>query len=152
LADAVASGALSADAVRGASFTVERPKRPEHGDLATNVALALAKRAGRPPRDIASMLAERLRAAPDIEAVDVAGAGFLNVRFRPTAFQAILGEIAEQGAAYGRAPAASGERILIEFVSANPTGPLLVSHGRGAIIGDAVARLLEAAGHRVVRE
>ena len=89
---------------------------------------------------------------PRIEQIEVAGPGFLNVTFRPGAFQDVLAEIVRLGPAYGRAPAATGARINVEFVSANPTGPLLVSHGRGAVVGDVVARLLEATGHRVTRE
>ena len=152
LSDFVRTGALPADAVRGASFTIERPKRPEHGDLATNVAMTLAKRSGRAPRDLAASIADKLRESGTVEAADVAGPGFLNVRFAPAVYQGISKEILAAGGSYGRAPAATGERVLVEFVSANPTGPLLVSHGRGAIAGDALARVLEAAGHRVTRE
>lgn len=138
--------------VRGLAFSVERPKRPEHGDLATNIALVLAKPAKTAPREIASKVAAKLGEMPKVKSVEIAGPGFLNIRFEEEAFQAILGEVLSQGRGYGRAPSGVGERILIEFVSANPTGPLLVSHGRGAITGDAIARLLEAAGHRVTRE
>jgi arginyl-tRNA synthetase len=152
LDDFVRAGTLAPEAVRGTSFTVERPKRAEHGDLATNVAMTLAKLVGRPPRELAASIAEKLRGAGAVDAADVAGPGFLNVRFAPVAFQDIVAEVLGAGPSYGRAPAATGERVLIEFVSANPTGPLLVSHGRGAVLGDAVARLLEAVGHRVTRE
>lgn len=151
LADLVKDGELPAD-VLGAAFSVERPKRPEHGDLATNAALAIQKAAKKPPRDIATSLAARLRNAPTVTAVDIAGPGFLNLRLAPAAFHDVLTDVITKGAAFGRGPAAMGERILIEFVSANPTGPLLISHGRGAIMGDAIATLLEAAGHRVTRE
>jgi arginyl-tRNA synthetase len=120
--------------------------------MTTNVAMALAKRAGRAPRDLASAVARILLDGGAVTTAEVAGPGFLNVRFAPEAYQTIAGEVLKAGTAYGRAAAATGERILVEFVSANPTGPLLVSHGRGAICGDAVARLLEAAGHRVSRE
>jgi arginyl-tRNA synthetase len=152
LGDLVRAGTLAADAVKGASFSVEKPKRPEHGDLATNVAMALAKRAGRPPRELAVSIGDKLRASGVVQTAEVAGPGFLNVRFAPSAYHDIPREILAAGASYGRAPAGTGERVLVEFVSANPTGPLLVSHGRGAIAGDAVARVLEAAGHRVTRE
>ncbi|HMI83001.1 MAG TPA: arginine--tRNA ligase [Polyangiaceae bacterium] len=152
LEDLVRDGALEAALVRSASFTVERPKRPEHGDLATNVAMALAKRAGRNPRDLATTIGDRLRQAGVVTAADVAGPGFLNVRIVPSAYQDIAGEVLAAGAGYGRAPSGIGDRVLVEFVSANPTGPLLVSHGRGAVAGDALARLLEATGHRVTRE
>jgi arginyl-tRNA synthetase len=151
LAGLVSEGALP-PAVLTASFMVERPKRAEHGDLATNVALAIQKAAQKPPREVAALVAVRLRAEPDVASVDLAGPGFLNLRLAPHAFHAILHEVLALDGAYGRAPAATGERVLIEFVSANPTGPLLISHARGAILGDAVAALLEIAGHRVVRE
>jgi arginyl-tRNA synthetase len=151
LAELAHEGALPSEVV-GASFVVERPKRPEHGDLATNAALAVQKLAKKPPRDVATLLADKLRRAPWVREVELAGPGFLNLRLQPSAFQGILGDVLAAGASYGRAPAASGERICLEFVSANPTGPLLISHGRGAILGDAVGTLLEAAGHRVTRE
>jgi arginyl-tRNA synthetase len=151
LADLAAGGALPAEAA-GAAFSVERPKRAEHGDLATNVALSIQKIAGKPPRDIAALVADRLRGSPDVRAVEIAGPGFLNLRLAPAPYHRILGEVLAAGPGYGRAPAALGERILLEFVSANPTGPLLISHGRGAILGDAVGAVLEAAGHRVTRE
>jgi arginyl-tRNA synthetase len=151
LAELAGGGALPAE-VTGASFSVERPKRPEHGDLATNVALAIQKIAGKPPRDIAALVSERLRASADVRSVEIAGPGFLNLRLAPAVYQRVLSEVLAAGVGYGRAPAAIGERILLEFVSANPTGPLLISHGRGAILGDAVGTLLEAAGHRVTRE
>ncbi len=151
LAGLVSEGTLPS-AVLGADFAVERPKRPEHGDLATNVALAIQKPAQRPPKVIAALVQERLAAAPGVRAVEIAGPGFLNVALAPEPFHAILAEVLAAGRGYGRAPAATGERVLVEFVSANPTGPLLISHARGAILGDAVATLLEATGHRVVRE
>lgn len=151
LAELAAAGELPA-AVLGAPYAVERPKRAEHGDLATNAPLALQRLAGRAPLDLANLLAERLRAAPGVASVEIAGKGFLNLRLEGAVFHRILEEVLAAGAGYGRAPAATGERVLLEFVSANPTGPLLVSHGRGAILGDAVGALLEAAGHRVVRE
>ncbi|APR77499.1 Arginyl-tRNA synthetase [Minicystis rosea] len=151
LTDLVRDGAVPSD-VLGADFAVERPKRPEHGDLATNAALALQKLAKKQPRELAVLLQAKLSASPDVQAAEIAGPGFLNLRLAPSVFHAVVTDVLAQGAAYGRAPAAIGERVLVEFVSANPTGPLLVSHARGAILGDAVARLLEAAGHRVVRE
>lgn len=147
----VTDGELPSE-VLGASFSVERPKRPEHGDLATNIALSIQKTAKKPPRDIANLVAGRLSKAATITKVEIAGPGFLNLRLAPAAYQAILGQVLAAGPAYGRGPAGMGERVLAEFVSANPTGPLLISHGRGAILGDAIATLLEAAGHRVTRE
>ncbi|MFT3764343.1 MAG: arginine--tRNA ligase [Minicystis sp.] len=151
LTELVSEGTLPAE-VLGADFSVERPKRPEHGDLATNAALALQKLGKKSPRDLATLLQAKLAAAPDVRAADIAGPGFLNLRLAPAVFHGIVADVLAHGSAYGRGPAGTGERILVEFVSANPTGPLLVSHARGAILGDTVARLLEAAGHRVVRE
>lgn len=134
------------------AFSVERPKRPEHGDLATNVALVLNKRVGKPPRAIADALVKALASSDGVASAEVAGPGFVNLRLRPEAFHAEVRGVLAAGERYGRAPSGSGERINLEFVSANPTGPLLVAHGRGAIYGDAVGRLLEATGHRVTRE
>ena len=145
------------DAARGhlasaTAWVVERPKRAEHGDLATNVALVLNKKLGKPPRAIAEALVKALENDPVVRAAEIAGPGFVNLRVHPHALHEELREILRAGAGYGRAPSATGERVNLEFVSANPTGPLLVSHGRGAIFGDAVARLLEATGNRVTRE
>jgi len=151
LTDLVGSGALPPDVVQ-AQFVVERSKRPEHGDLATNAALVIQKLAKKPPREIASVLAERIGRDPSVASVEIAGPGFLNLRLVPAAFQRVLADVLEAGSLYGRMPSGVGERVLVEFVSANPTGPLLVSHGRGAILGDAVATLLEASGCRVTRE
>jgi arginyl-tRNA synthetase len=152
LEDLVRTGGLTREAVSGAAFTIDRPKRAEYGDLSTNVAMVLGKRAGRPPQDLAAEVARRLVQQGAAVTADVAGPGFLNLRFAPDAYQSIAGEVLASGRGFGRAPAATGERVLVEFVSANPTGPLLISHGRGAVAGDALARLLEATGHRVTRE
>ncbi len=131
---------------------VERPKNPEHGDYATNVALRLAKPAGMPPRAVADLLAEELRTRPGVARVDVAGPGFLNV----TLAQGVLGRIAVQavtaGEGYGRTDALAGQRLDVEFVSGNPTGPLHIGHTRWAAIGDALARLLTSSGADVTRE
>lgn len=135
-----------------ASFNVEPPPRGGAGHVATNAALVLAKRAGLAPRGLAESLAESLRRESWIAAVDVAGPGFVNVTCAPAAFHETLREVARAQRAYGRRPAASRARVNVEFVSANPTGPLLISHGRGAVVGDAIARLLEVTGHRVTRE
>ena len=133
-------------------WTVERPKRPEHGDLATNVAMALTKKLGKPPRAIAEALVKALENDGVVRTAEIAGPGFVNLRVHPRALHEELQTILRAGVGYGRAPSATGERINLEFTSANPTGPLLVSHGRGAIFGDAIGRLLEATGNRVVRE
>jgi arginyl-tRNA synthetase len=132
--------------------TVERPRQREHGDYATNVALQLAKPAGRPPRDVAAILATHLAATDGIEKVDVAGPGFLNITLAGDALGALAGTIVAQGAAYGRSHEGGKRKVNLEFVSANPTGPMHVGHARWAACGDALARLLEATGHDVTRE
>jgi arginyl-tRNA synthetase len=133
---------------------VERPRDAAHGDYATNVALAAAKLARRNPRDIAASLARALEAAlPGLVAkVDVAGPGFVNIRLTPAARQHVVTEILAQRDAFGRSDARAGERVLVEFVSANPTGPLHVGHGRQAALGDAISNLLEWQGAKVSRE
>ena len=135
-----------------AEVSVERPRVKEHGDYATSVALQLAKAAGRPPREVAELLAARLREVEGIDEVDVAGPGFLNLRLA----QASLGQVAVQvlaaGAAYGRNEVAAGRSINLEFVSANPTGPIHIGGVRWAAVGDALGRLLEASGATVTRE
>ena len=109
---------------RGASYVIERPKRAEHGDLATNVAMVLTKKAGKPPRAIAEALVKALEGSDVVASAEVAGPGFVNLRLRPAAFHAELADITRAGHAWGRAPAATGERVNLEFVSANPTGPV----------------------------
>jgi len=150
----VARGVLPAEPVASVRINVEPPRRGGDGDLATNAAMVLAKDAGMPPRDLAERIREQLLevAGREVQAVTVAGPGFLNVLLRPCAFHDVMHEVLSAGDAYGRGRAATRERVNVEFVSANPTGPLLISHGRGAVVGDAVARLLEATGHRVTRE
>jgi arginyl-tRNA synthetase len=148
----VSQGELAADVAEGASWVLERPKRSEHGDLATNVALALAKRAGQPPRAIAEKLVRALAGGDVVAGAEVAGPGFVNLRVHPRAFQREVEDVLRAGRGWGRAPAATGERVEIEFVSANPTGPVTVASGRNAVLGDTVARLLESQGDRVTRE
>jgi arginyl-tRNA synthetase len=152
LARAGQLGSASAEDVAQASWTVDRPKRAEHGDLATNAAMALAKRAGQPPRALAERLVGALATSDVVASAEIAGPGFVNLRLRPAAFHAELEEILRAGRGWGRAPAGTGERVDVEFVSANPTGPVTVASGRNAVLGDAVARLLEATGGRVTRE
>jgi arginyl-tRNA synthetase len=147
----VAEGAVALDEVPSA-VTVERPRSKDHGDYATNVALQLAKRAGTNPRALADLLADRLRAADGIESVDVAGPGFLNIGVAAGAQGQVAAEIVAAGAAYGHTDALAGQRINVEFISANPTGPLHLGHTRWAVVGDAIARVLEAAGADVTRE
>jgi len=132
---------------------LERPRDPSHGDLSTNVALALAGRLGRKPRDVAQEIAARLDlAAAGVEAVDVAGPGFLNFRLSSGAVASVLDDILGADGAYGRSEAGGGNTVMVEFVSANPTGPLHLGHGRQAALGDAIASLLEWTGWRVHRE
>jgi arginyl-tRNA synthetase len=132
---------------------LERPRNPEHGDLATNAALVLAGRLRRPPREVAEAIVARLDpGALGLAEVSIAGPGFINFRFAHTVLQSKLAEIVRLDRAYGRSTVGAGRRIQVEFVSANPTGPLHVAHGRGAALGDAIASLLEWTGHEVVRE
>lgn len=137
------------------TILLERPKVAAHGDVATNVAMQVAKAARRNPRELAQGIVDALaadaRARPIVEAAEVAGPGFINIRITANARQAVLAAIAQQGQAYGRA-ARNGQKVLVEFVSANPTGPLHVGHARQAALGDAICRLYDAAGHDVTRE
>jgi arginyl-tRNA synthetase len=147
---AVTAGELSVEVP--AQATVERPKNKDHGDYATNVALQLAKPAGRPPREVADVLAAHLRAQPGLESVDVAGPGFLNITLSEAAQGELARTIVVAGVDYGRSDVLAKERINLEFVSANPTGPVHLGGVRWAAVGDALGRVLEAAGADVVRE
>jgi arginyl-tRNA synthetase len=134
------------------AVNVERPRNPEHGDYATNVALQVAKRAGVPPRDLAGWVAERLTSTPGIKSAEIAGPGFLNIRLDAAAAGELARTIVTADEAYGRGDSLAGQRINLEFVSANPTGPMHIGGVRWAAVGDALARLLEAAGADVTRE
>jgi arginyl-tRNA synthetase len=149
---ALAGGLGDANPNEITEWTIERPKRAEHGDFATNIAMVATKRAKKPPRAIAEALVAALADNDVIRSAEVAGPGFVNLRLHASLFHDELQEILIAGKAYGRAPAATAERINIEFVSANPTGPINVASGRNAIYGDTVGRLLEATGNRVTRE
>ena len=141
-------------------IVLERPKRPEHGDLATNLAMTLPRATGRKPREIAEALSAAIlrRAASDggvgpIESVEIAGPGFLNLRLRPAAFHGVIAEVLGAGSGFGAHPSrGDGRRTLVEFVSANPTGPMHLGHARGAVVGDVLVRLLRAAGYDVATE
>jgi arginyl-tRNA synthetase len=135
-----------------ANVEVSPPRDPSHGDLASNAALVLARAAKMKPRDIADKLADKLRVLPDVDAIEVAGAGFINMRFAPRLWQDVVAAILKEGAAYGRIDLGSGERVNVEYVSANPTGPMHVGHCRGAVFGDALANLLAFVGYAVTRE
>ena len=150
LLQAVGAGELRAEVPERVS--VERPRNRDHGDWSTNVALQLAKGAGVPPRQVAESLATRLRQVPGVAAVDVAGPGFLNVRV-DAASAGLLGRaVVEAGEAFGRNSTLVGEVVNLEFVSANPTGPIHLGGARWAAVGDSLARVLEACGAQVVRE
>jgi arginyl-tRNA synthetase len=135
-----------------ATVVVERPKIREHGDYATNVALQLAKKAGLAPRDLATLLAERLGAVEGVASAEVAGPGFLNIRVDAGAQGAVAAEIVAAGPSYGSSETLGGARFDVEFISANPTGPIHLGHTRWAVVGDAIARVLAAAGAEVTRE
>ncbi|MEC7095275.1 MAG: arginine--tRNA ligase, partial [Pseudomonadota bacterium] len=131
---------------------VDHTRDPKHGDLATNAAMVLAKKAGMPPRDLAAFIIERLPQNNVITQCDIAGPGFINFHISQASNIAVVETILTAGKAYGRSNEGQGRRVQVEFVSANPTGPLHVGHGRGAAIGDALCRLLDNAGWSVYRE
>ncbi|WP_439560103.1 arginine--tRNA ligase [Roseinatronobacter sp.] len=149
--------AMVADSVlpQGLDFSnvaVEPPRDPAHGDMATNAAMVLAKPAGLKPRDIAQALSDALMADARIDSADVAGPGFLNLRLSPAVWQGVVGTALGDGLAFGRSDMGQGVRVNVEFVSANPTGPMHVGHTRGAVVGDALCNLLAFAGYDVTRE
>ena len=144
--------AAVSDVLAAEPATVERPKVKEHGDYATNVAMRLAKPAGRPPRDIAEIIAARLREQAGIDTVDIAGPGFLNIRLSQAAQGELARTIVAAGDDYGTSSVLEKERINLEFVSANPNGPIHLGHSRWAALGDSLHRLLEAAGAEVTSE
>lgn len=135
-----------------ARVAVEPPREATHGDITTNAAMVLAKGAGMPPRDLAGMLTERLDGIEWISETDIAGPGFVNMRLKSKFWHERLKEILLAGRSYGDSTLGGGKKINVEFVSANPTGPLHVAHARGAVVGDALAALLEKAGFEVTRE
>jgi len=138
-----------------APFTVEAPRDPRHGDFAVNAAMVLARAAGKPPRELAQGIVAAVRAADgakEIASLEIAGPGFINLRLAPDVWLRALERAVAEGPAYGRTRVGEGRRVNVEFVSANPTGPMHVGHGRNAVTGDAVARLLEWSGHAVTRE
>jgi len=134
------------------NVAVEPPRDAAHGDMATNAAMVLAKPAGMKPRDIAEALAARLLEDPRIEVAEAAGPGFLNLRLSVATWQGVIADVLADGAGYGRSSMGAGQKVNVEYVSANPTGPLHVGHTRGAVFGDALASLLDFAGHEVTRE
>jgi arginyl-tRNA synthetase len=132
--------------------TAEPPRETSHGDVATNAAMVLTKAAGMKPRDLAEKIAERLRAHPAVTEVEVAGPGFINLRLADSFWFERLGEVLEAGPAYGQSDMGRGAKVNVEYVSANPTGPMHIGHARGAVFGDALASLLVKAGYDVTRE
>ncbi|WP_066796478.1 arginine--tRNA ligase [Sphingomonas soli] len=147
----VASGDLPAGVERR-NVTVEPPRDPSHGDLATNAAMVLAKPAGTNPRALAEKLADELEKLGEVQSVSVAGPGFINMTLTDATWRDELQAILDAGEGYGRSTLGEGVTVNVEYVSANPTGPMHMGHCRGAVVGDALASLLEYAGHKVVRE
>ena len=151
LDDLVSEGALP-QGIERRNVTVEPPRDPSHGDLATNAAMVLAKAAATNPRALAEAIKPKLEALPTVTSVEVAGPGFINIRLKGDAWRDELRTILLQGEDYGLSKIGANERVNVEYVSANPTGPLHMGHCRGAVVGDSLARLLEAAGFRVTKE
>ena len=133
-------------------IAVEPPRDATHGDIASNVAMVLSKAAGENPRALAERIATVLRADPDVESIEVAGPGFVNIRLGDAFWQRFLGGILQAGQDYGRSTIGAGRKVNVEYVSANPTGPMHVGHCRGAVVGDALANILGFAGYEVTKE
>ncbi|MFO1108689.1 MAG: arginine--tRNA ligase [Bradyrhizobium sp.] len=150
-ASLAAEGGWPAD-VDFSRVVVEPPRDASHGDMATNAAMVLAKDAKAKPRELADRIAEKLRADEMIAAVDVAGPGFINLALKPSSWIAELRSVLREGDAYGKSAVGAGQKVNVEYVSANPTGPMHVGHCRGAVFGDALANLLQFAGFDVTRE
>jgi len=146
-----ADGALAPGIDRGA-VAVEPPRDPAHGDLATNAAMVLAKRAGTNPRALAELIVPKLGEIGEVASAEAAGPGFINIRLERSVWEEELRAILAEGEAYGRSDAGAGRTVNVEYVSANPTGPMHMGHCRGAVVGDALAALLEYSGHKVIRE
>ena len=137
---------------KDAEIRFDRPRQKTHGDLSTNVALALAKSVGRNPRELAQLIIDALPATDSVEKVELAGPGFINIFLKPASHFEVLKAVRESGPAFGNSDSGQGESVLVEFVSANPTGPLHVGHGRGAAYGDSLARVMRKAGYLVTTE
>jgi arginyl-tRNA synthetase len=152
LADLSAEGAITCPNGLPETVSVERPRQKGHGDYATNAALQLAKRAGMPPRELATLVAERLTRADGISGVEIAGPGFLNITVEADAQGQVADEIVAAGSAYGGSDIGGRQQVNVEFVSANPTGPVTLASARWAAVGDTLSRLMEASGYAVSRE
>jgi len=150
--DALTAAGVLPGGIDRRNVTVEPPRDASHGDLATNAAMVLAKAAGAKPRDLAEALATALRKLPEVARVDIAGPGFINMVLTDDSWRDELAAVHAGGADYGRSTTGHGVTVNIEYVSANPTGPMHMGHCRGAVVGDALASLLEFAGHKVIRE
>jgi arginyl-tRNA synthetase len=150
--DALEAEGQLAPGVARSGVAVEPPRDPSHGDLATNAAMVLAKKAGTNPRALAELIAPKLRELAEVEGVEIAGPGFINIRLDQRVWQDELQTILASGSDYGRSRLGTGARVNVEYVSANPTGPMHMGHCRGAVVGDALASLLEHAGYAVTRE
>ena len=150
--DALEAAGTLPGGLNRAAVAVEPPRDPSHGDLATNAAMVLAKPAGMNPRALAEALVAELLKVPGVASAEIAGPGFINLRVDAAAWLAELRAIAALGSDYGRSAMGQGSTVNIEYVSANPTGPMHMGHCRGAVVGDALATLLEFAGHQVIRE
>jgi arginyl-tRNA synthetase len=140
------------DGLSFGNVTVEPPRDPLHGDMSTNAAMVLSKPAGQKPGDIAEKLVNILGTDDRIISVKIAGPGFLNIRIVPYVWQSLVLDVLSSGRAYGMSAMGAGQKVNVEYVSANPTGPLHVGHTRGAVFGDALAGLLDYAGYDVTRE
>src|SRR6476646_2339679 len=147
-----ATAAVLGPGVELSRIVVEPPRDPTHGDMAANAAMVLAKDAGKKPRELAESIAEKLRADDKVASVSVAGPGFINLNLKPHVWSEELRLVLGAGSEYGRSNTGKGETANVEYVSANPTGPMHVGHGRGAVFGDALANLLAFAGYTVTRE
>ena len=154
LIDWLKAGLKAAGLSDSAVPALERPKQADHGDYATNIALQLAKPLGKNPREVALALKVALDAAPHplVQEVTIAGPGFINIRLKPAAKFSVVTEVLKLGENFGLGDARKGEKVLVEFVSANPTGPLHTGHARQAALGDTLCNLLETQGCTVYRE
>lgn len=150
--DSLEADGQLAGGIERKGVAVEPPRDPSHGDLATNAAMVLAKKAGTNPRALAELIVPKLNDLPEVESADMAGPGFINIRLNPGLWREELQAILSGGADYGRSQLGAGVRVNVEYVSANPTGPMHMGHCRGAVVGDALASLLEHAGYAVIRE
>src|SRR5262249_46399255 len=150
--DALVSAGVLPSGIDQSRVLVEPPRDAAHGDMATNAAMVLAKDAGKKPRELAEAITSQLRSDPLVEKVEVAGPGFINLTLTRNVWTDALRDAIAAGRDFGHSDLGAGEKVNVEYVSANPTGPMHVGHGRGAVFGDALANLLDFAGYAVTRE